>query len=639
MRFRNLFRSASDLPGSPEPEEVEYQDPKVLGDDANETGSIESLGSGDSMQAGVRQLELITSSWSRQALWITYIGVCLLTYTTSLAQSTVGTYEPYVTSDFNKHSLISAVTVTSSVLTAVVKPPMAKIGDTFGRTTAFVISTLFYTIGLIMISTSHNASTYVGSQIFYVAGQTGLQVLISIFIADTSTVLNRVFLASLPDWGFLVNAWVGPLIAGNILDTVPGWRIGYGMFAILIPLTAAPLILTLWLQSRRLRKEDRDPVLPWKSDGLVLTMKKLVSELDLVGIIFLSAGLALLLIPLTIASSQPGSWQSPHIIAMIVLGGVCCGVLAIWEIRLARHPIIPFRLFRDRTVVGGVLSGFFYFMAYFLWYNYFTSWLQVARFLSPSSAGYIANSWGLASTLAAIAVGVLIKYTKTYKIWMVIGVPIYTLGIGLMIRFRQPDASIGAIVSVQVVSGIGGGIYNPAALLGIQAAVRHTDVGTATAMYLTFTAIGSAVGGAIAGAIWTNTLPGKLQDYLPPSTRDQVQEIFNDFTKAMAYPQGSPERDAIVRAYSETQRYLLIAGTAFGIPMIFFVLLMRSLNLEAIEKREVETRGMIFGAGSGLGTGAEAGEDALRKDGGDGDGDGRADEEADGGAPVYRLST
>ena len=68
------------------------------------------------------------------------------------------------------------------------------------------------------------------------------------------------------------------------------------------------------------------------------------------------------------------------------------------------------------------------------------------------------------------------------------------MGIGLMIRYRSEGSSTSQIVGTQIAVGIGGGMLNVPAQLGVQAAVSHSDVAGATAIFLTILEIGGAVG-------------------------------------------------------------------------------------------------------------------------------------------------
>jgi hypothetical protein len=105
--------------------------------------------------------------------------------------------------------------------TAVIKPPMAKIANVFGRLEAFTISVFLYILGYIQMAGSQNVETFASAQIFYSAGFTGLLILQQIFIADTSDLTWRALLSSLPDVPFLVTVWLGPLIAQRLYTN---WR-------------------------------------------------------------------------------------------------------------------------------------------------------------------------------------------------------------------------------------------------------------------------------------------------------------------------------------------------------------------------------------------------------------------------------
>jgi hypothetical protein len=65
---------------------------------------------------------------------------------------------------------------------------------------------------------------------------------------------------------------------------------------------------------------------------------------------------------------------------------------------------------------------------------------------------------------------------------------------------------------------------------------------------------------SVAGAIWRNTLPGKLQQYLPNEVKGQAKSIFGSIVVARKYAVGTEARDAINRSYRESQRLLAIAA-------------------------------------------------------------------------------
>jgi hypothetical protein len=226
-------------------------------------------------------------------------------------------------------------------------------------------------------------------------------------------------------------------------------------------------------------------------------------------------------------------------------------------------------------------------------FPYFTSYLLVVQGESVTSAGHITQTFTFTSTVTSICVSLLIKYTRHYKYFVTLGSCIYLMGIGLMIRYRSQGVSTGVLVGCQIAVGIGGGMLNVPAQLGVQASVSHQRVAAATAIFLTILEVGGAVGNAISGAIWTSQIPKKLAAYLPPETQDQAATIFGSVTVASGtYPMGTPTRDAINRAYQETMTDLLIGAVVVCVPLIPLSLVMKNYRLDQLDQH---VKGKVIG--------------------------------------------
>lgn len=213
------------------------------------------------------------------------------------------------------------------------------------------------------MAASTNVQTYASAQIFYSAGSTGLQILQQVFIADSSDLLNRAFFALLPEFPFLITVWIGPTIADAVLAHT-SWRWGYGMWAIILPATFLPLALTLLFNQRKAkrlrlikRKTRKQPLTLYQS------LRSTWLELDMSGLILLSAAVSLLLIPLTLAANSKGGWSDGRIILMLVLGCICLVLFPAWESsrKLAPKPLLSLHLLTERTALAGCALAFFYF--------------------------------------------------------------------------------------------------------------------------------------------------------------------------------------------------------------------------------------------------------------------------------------
>ena len=239
---------------------------------------------------------------------------------------------------------------------------MAKIANVFGRLEAFSFSILLYVVGYIQMAGSNNVKTFASAQIFYSAGSTGLQILQQIFIADTSDLLNRALFSSLPDIPFLITVWVGAPLASSLLKHTT-WRWGYGIWTIVLPVAFSPLALALFLNMRKAARLHLLPQSPWQGQTFLRGVRNVWYEIDLMGLLLLSAAISLILIPLTLAARAKSGWHNASIIAMLVIGCVCLVVFPLWESsrKLAPHPFISLQLFTNRTVLAGCAIGFFYF--------------------------------------------------------------------------------------------------------------------------------------------------------------------------------------------------------------------------------------------------------------------------------------
>jgi len=155
---------------------------------------------------------------------------------------------------------------------------------------------------------------------------------------------------------------------------------------------------------------------------------------------------------------------------------------------------------------------------------------------------------------------------------------------GLMIHFRAPEANQGELVMCQIFVAIGGGTMAFLTQLAVMAVVSHQDTAAVLAILGTVTSIGGAVGLAISGAIWTNTLPKQLAQNLPASINNQSTTIFGSLTNQLSYPRGSPERDAIIASYAYTQKILCIVATAVSTGALILAFGLKDVHLKKVRQ-------------------------------------------------------
>ena len=274
---------------------------------------------------------------------------------------------------------------------------------------------------------------------------------------------------------------------------------------------------------------------------------------------------------------------------MLVVGALLIVAFVVNEKFLAPVPFLEWSIVRSRTVFGTCALDICYQISYSCWAYYYTSFLQVNSGVSISVAGYIMNIFDVVSGVWLFGVGLLIRKTCRYR-WLLYWIlPLYMLGIGLMIHFRKPDQSVGYLVMCQIFMAFSGGALIIVMQTSVLAASDHQNAAGALAFLNVFGSIGGAIGGSVSAAIWTGTLPGALQKYLPTESVGDWESIYEDLDKQLSYPKGSETRYAIEQAYALAQGHMVICGTAIMGLSLVWMFVIRDIKLD-----RNQTKGVLF---------------------------------------------
>lgn len=532
---------------------------------------------------GVARMEAMAEVITRTDRIFLFIGVFMIAYAYGLDGSVRYAYQTTATASWGQHSLLAAVNVIRAIIAAAAQPTAAKIADVFGRVELVFVSIGFYVLGTIVEAAAKNTSTFVGGAILYQIGYTVVILLVEVIIADITSTRARLFFSYIPALPFIINTW----ISGNITQAVLGattWQWGIGMWAIIYPVCALPLIIALTLVSRRAKKAgimDK-----YKSPYQELGMKRLLVELfwalDVIGIILLIAVFGLILTPFTLAGGYGDTWKQAHIIAPLVVGILCVPAFIFWELK-APKPLVPFDLLKDRAVWGALgIAGTLNF-AWYMQGDYLYTVLIIAFNFSIMGATRILSLYSFTSVVTGFCLGLIVYKVRRLKYFIVAGTCLFLVAFGLLIRYRGSPNSAGqsGVIGAQVLLGFAGGMFPYPAQASIQAATKHEHLAVITGLYLATYNIGSAFGNTVSGAIWTQVLPGALEERLAPFGNSTLaaSTYANPFAVAAEFPIGTPERTAIIDAYQHAQRLLCITGICLCVLLIFFASVLRDPKL------------------------------------------------------------
>ncbi|KAH6842701.1 major facilitator superfamily domain-containing protein [Chaetomium sp. MPI-CAGE-AT-0009] len=542
-----------------------------------------SVSPSDDKSPGVRRAEALAAVLTTTDRVFIFLGVFLVAFAYGLDGTVRYAYQPNATASFSQHSLLATVNVLRSVIAAAAQPTAAKIADIFGRAELVAVSVFFYVLGTIVETVSTNVSTFAAGALIYQIGYTMIMLLVEVIVADLTSTRARLIFSYIPAMPFLITTWVSGNVSQSVL-AVTDWHWGVGMWCIIYPVCAMPLIVSLTLVSRRARKQgimekySQDvKSMPW---GPFLV--DLFWRLDVIGVILLIAVFALILVPMTIAGGFEASWTAPQILGPLIVGVCTIPIFVFWQLR-APHPLVPFYLIKDRAVWGALGIAMLLNWAWYMQGDYLFTVLQVAFDFDTMTATRVSSFYSFFSVVSGCILGLVVYKVRRLKVFIVAGTCLFMVAFGLLIRYRgdADSSSRAGVIGAQVVLGLAGGMFPYPAQASLQAALKHEHLAVMTGLYLATYNLGSAFGGAVSGAIWTQVLPGQLNQHLLQFNNATLPTLAyaNPFAFSGEYPIGTDERAAVIEAYKYAQRLLTITGICLCVPLIAFAAVLRNPKL------------------------------------------------------------
>ncbi|KAH8080721.1 drug:h+ antiporter [Cristinia sonorae] len=525
--------------------------------------------------SGVTKIEAAHKVYGKWSKWILFGSMAVGAFVYSLERTTTYQYLAWAASDLNDHSRIATIEIARAVITSCGKPPIAKLADVSSRGTAYAVMLVFYVVGYIIVAASKNISTLGAGMIISTIGFTGISLLGDIVIADNTTLKWRGVASGLLATPYIINAFVGSVVAASILERA-SWRWGYGMFTIIAPAVMAPMVgILLWSERKaKLFLASKGVVEHHSTKPTHIRLWHTFEKFDFLGLLLLAGSISLILLPLTLASAAKGGWHNASMIAMVTIGAILFPVFIFYEMRFAKYPVMANRFLRNRGVILIALIGFFDFISFYITSTYLYSFVVVVKTWPLVYMNLFSQIQTLGLCIFGLVAGILQRFTHRSKMPLILGIAIRLIGCGLMIHSRGANASDAEIVISQILQGSGGGITVVAMMTTAQASVPHVDVATVIAFVSLLTEIGGAIGNGISGAVWTKMMPEKMAQHLPFLDATQRAELFASIANAAANPRGDPIREGVINAYGDVMKILCIIATVFAVPPLiiaFFV--------------------------------------------------------------------
>jgi EmrB/QacA subfamily drug resistance transporter len=271
---------------------------------------------------------------------------------------------------------------------------------------------------------------------------------------------------------------VAGVLLGGILTDLLTWE---WIFFINVPVGLAAVALTPMLLA-----ESRDTG---------------IRSFDAPGAVLVTSGMVTLVYTITQANQY--GWGSVETIGLFSLAGVLLAAFAAWEARV-KEPLMPFSIFRIRTVAAANISGLILGTVSFSMFLMLTLYMQQVLGYSPLKTGvaYLAVA-GTAIIWSTVAAQLVTRIGV--KPVIVVGMASLTGGLLYFTQVSVGGSYVGDLLPGFLLIAVGLGFSFVPISIAALAGVQESEAGLASGLFNTSQQIGGALGIAALSAIATST--------------------------------------------------------------------------------------------------------------------------------------
>src|SRR5690349_8098843 len=465
-------------------------------------------------------------------------GLLLAMFVAMLSSTVVSNALPRIITDLQGSQSGYTWVVVATLLTMTASTPVwGKLADQFSKKLLVQSALVIFSAGSLVAAFAPNMGVLIGARAIQGLGVGGLTALVQVVIASMVSPRERGRYSGYIGATFALATVSGPLIGGLIVDSPLGWR---GTFFVGLPIAVAAFVV---LQAK-----------------LHLPVVKRQVTIDYLGATLIVGGVSILLVWVSLAGSQFG-WLSATS-ALMVVGGLAVLVAALYvEARVAEEPIIPLRLFKDRTTSLATAASVLIGVSMFGATVYLSEYFQNARGMSPTEAGLMSIAMVGGLLVSSIITGRIISDTGLWKRYLVGGMVLVITGLALLGTIDE-STSLVEIGAFMALLGLSLGATMQNLVLSVQNNTAQADMGAASSLVAFFRSMGGSIGVAALGAVLshrvsTHVTAGLTQLGLPVDAHQS-----HDIPDLTTLPE--PVRALFQHAFGEATGHLFLVALPFA---------------------------------------------------------------------------
>ncbi|KAJ3270016.1 hypothetical protein HDV01_000727 [Terramyces sp. JEL0728] len=437
--------------------------------------------------------DAVTVQLTKTEFVTVFVSLVLAIFLVALDTTIVSTAIPAIAQEFQALDQISWIGTGFFLTSTAFSPTYGSFCDIFGRKATFIFAISLFEIGSLLCGVAPSMIVLIIGRLVAGIGGGGIFAATLIIISDIVSLRDRGKYQGIIGAVFGLSSVVGPLLGGVFTDQI-SWR---WCFYINLPIGLFTGCVVLFMLKFPAPEGD--------------IMSKL-HKIDYLGTIVVVSAVTCFLIPLQFGGSE-WAWSDAKTIVLFVVSAVLFAIFIFVELKVAHNPLIPAKLFENRSVPLLLAIAFFLGNCFFSINYYVPTFFQLVYGDSATVSGLQSIPMIFGVVFLSILSGQLISRTGHYKIFLLIG-PFFLVGGQVLLSTLTPDTHLWQEIIYLLIAGIGIGSIIQVRILGIQASVGYSNIAVATSTSNFCMNLGGTVGIAVAGTIFTNRLNQNLGNQL-----------------------------------------------------------------------------------------------------------------------------
>ncbi|MCK0117089.1 MFS transporter [Isoptericola sp. S6320L] len=463
---------------------------------------------------------------TQRTIWLIFGALMASMFLSSLDQTIVSTAMPTIVGELDGVAHQGWVVTAYILAVAIGMPLYGKFGDLYGRRWPFLVAIGLFTVASAGAGMADSMLTLVAWRAVQGLGGGGLMILSQSIIADIVPASERGKYMGPLGALFGVSAVLGPLLGGWLTEG-PGWR---WAFWINIPVGLAAFAIA-WFALRLPSHRSSRPV-------------------DWAGIVSMAVATTGIVLITSWESLADGGydWTDGRLLGLVALTVAAVGAFVLAENRAA-EPLIPLRLFKNRTFTITTLIGLVLGMGLFSAMAMLPTFLQMSTGAGVTESGWLMLPMMVGVMLTSIVSGFAVAKSGRYKAYPIAGLAIVAVGM-VWLTTLAGDTSMWVFGAMIFTLGAGMGLVMQVVVLAVQNAVDPSELGTATSANNFFREVGASVGVALFTTIFTSRLTDNLGQVFAGAP-DVGAGAEARLTPAMVAALPEPLHSGVVDAYAD----------------------------------------------------------------------------------------